>query len=203
MIYYKNDIGNIEFVKEIEAQVNPSGQKKKRGLFQCFCGSFFNSRIDHIRNKKILSCGCYKKEKAKKDSTIHGLTGDPIHKLWLGMIARCKYTYYKHYQNKGIKVCDEWTNNFISFYNWAVANGYKKGLSIDRINNNGNYEPNNCRFVTTKENNRNRSSTKINQDIANQIRHFKSKTITAKGTARIFNVSINIVENVWSNNSWT
>ena len=65
---------------------------------------------------------------------------------------------YKNYGKRNIKVCDEWKNNFESFYNWSIENGYKKGLSIDRIDVNGNYEPDNCRYITHKEQQNNRTN---------------------------------------------
>lgn len=82
---------------------------------------------------------------------------------WASMISRCsnfkKSDSYIHYALKGIKVCDEWLDSFDAFYQWAMTNGFQIGLEIDRIDNNGNYEPLNCRFVTDKENTRNRSNT--------------------------------------------
>ena len=73
--------------------------------------------------------------------------------IWKSMKRRCyneNYIHYKYWGGRGIRVCDEWLNSFESFYNWAINNGYEEGLSIDRINNNGNYEPNNCRWTTMK-----------------------------------------------------
>ena len=88
----------------------------------------------------------------------HGFSGMKLHDVWRTMIKRCEnsnHIGYKYYGGRGIMVCSEWRKDFIPFYNWAIANGYEKGLTIDRINNNGNYEPNNCRFVTYKVQNRN------------------------------------------------
>ena len=89
----------------------------------------------------------------------HGLYYHLLHGVWHGMKQRCYYKknkYYEDYGGRGICVCDEWRNNFKKFYDWATKSGWKKGLYIDRINNNGNYEPENCRFVTPSESNKNR-----------------------------------------------
>ena len=88
------------------------------------------------------------------------LKNNLLYKVLNTMKYRCyneKSTKYKYYGEKGITICDEWLNDFKSFEQWAISNGYKKGLSIDRINPNGNYEPNNCRWATIIEQNKNRS----------------------------------------------
>lgn len=84
----------------------------------------------------------------------HGLAGKRIYQNYYGMIARCynpKDPTYAHYGARGIKVCDEWRKDKMAFFNWAFANGYEKGLSIDRIDVNGDYSPQNCRWATTKQ----------------------------------------------------
>lgn len=95
----------------------------------------------------------------------HGLTLHPLFKVWSSMKGRCyneKDTHYKEYGGRGIKVCDEWLLSFPSFYDWCVSNGWEHGLEIDRYpNNDGNYEPNNCRFVTPSKNCRNRRSNRM------------------------------------------
>lgn len=88
----------------------------------------------------------------------HGLCYTNLYRRWINMRSRCNNsnsTKYHLYGGKGIKVCAEWENNFLSFYNWSIKNGYKKGLTLDRINGNDNYKPSNCRWVTYKIQSRN------------------------------------------------
>ena len=79
----------------------------------------------------------------------HGLCEHPLYGIWAAMKTRCKLNHSKNesWNGRGIRVCDEWLE-FMPFYNWALINGYKKGLTLDRINNDGDYEPDNCRFTT-------------------------------------------------------
>lgn len=91
----------------------------------------------------------------------HGFSNEPLYYVWIGIKNRCfnkKNKDYKYYGAKGIKMCKEWEDDYIFFKNWLLKNNYKKGLQLDRINNKGNYEPNNCRVVDSKHNNNNRGN---------------------------------------------
>jgi hypothetical protein len=91
----------------------------------------------------------------------HGMSNNKVYNVWRQMRQRCSNKnnkYYYIYGGKGVRVCDAWENDFICFYKWAMANGYKKGLTLDRIETDGNYEPNNCRWVDVKANSNNKNN---------------------------------------------
>lgn len=128
--------------------------KGAKWICKCKCGNLGLVRGADLRKGKSKSCGCVIKENFKKIIYKHGLDGCRINRIYWGMKARCynpKHHKYKDYGGRGVTICDEWKNDFVAFYNWAISNGYKDNLSIDRINVNGNYEPSNCRWATAKE----------------------------------------------------
>mgnify|MGYP000781233754 FL=1 len=109
------------------------------------------------------SCGCLEKEVKATMHLKHGMAKSRIWNIWTGMRDRCSRPNNKNYQRyggRGICVCPEWDSDFQNFYDWSMENGYSDDLTIDRIDNDGNYEPSNCRWVTRKEQTRNRSITK-------------------------------------------
>ena len=136
--------------------INPKTNKKKYKEFylcKCDCGNEIVVYKDNLKRNHTTSCGCYKNEMRIKSHTKHGMEGSRIYKIWQGIKKRCyrkSFSKYNCYGGRGITVCNEWKNDFMSFYNWAMANGYKDNLSIDRIDVNGNYEPSNCRWATQK-----------------------------------------------------
>jgi hypothetical protein len=131
-------------------------------LCKCDCGKEVIIQKFSL-GKLTNSCGCLRNETARKLCTIHGKSRNRLYILWNGMIQRCHGIKNKHnerYQNKKIIVYDEW-KSYEKFEKWALANGYKDDLSIDRINNDGNYCPENCRWVTIKEQAINKEKTVI------------------------------------------
>ncbi len=145
--------GNWEILKEIpERSIN--GVYTRLVECKCVCGKIKNVHVQHIIKKTSQSCGC-----CKKSIKTHGLSKHTLFYVWQSMRARCynkNRPRYNDWGGRGITVCDLWNNDFKSFYDWAISNGYVKGLQIDRINNDGNYEPDNCRWATAKENSNNR-----------------------------------------------
>lgn len=120
---------------------------------QCDCGNITYVKSTNLIKGYIKSCGCLQRKMASKCNKTHGLSHTKLFYVWQDMIKRCfkeNHHAYKYYGGRGITVCNEWKNDFMSFYNWAINNGYEEGLTIDRIDVNGNYEPNNCRWVTMK-----------------------------------------------------
>ena len=118
-------------------------------LCKCSCGNLIEVLAYSLKNGHTCSCGCLKLK--------HGGSETRLYRTWTSMRKRCynpKDPSYKYYGGKCIQVCAEWKNDFIAFRNWALNNGYADNLTIDRIDNDGNYEPSNCQFLTKSENTR-------------------------------------------------
>lgn len=132
--------------------------KHKKVECLCDCGKKFLTRVDGIELRK--SCGCSNYIRTGKNNFLYidGRTKERLYKIWIKMKERClnkKDNAYKDYGGRGIVICEEW-DNYPTFRKWALENGYKEHLTIDRINNDGNYESKNCRWATMKEQSRNR-----------------------------------------------
>lgn len=130
---------------------------------RCDCGTIKEYALGSLKSGNTKSCGCKKGHLVGVSHYVHGLVYHPLYHKWNGIKMRCyslKYKSYHTYGGRGIKVCDEWLNNFMAFYDWSIANGWQDGLQIDRINNDGNYEPGNCRYVTREVNQRNTTRTR-------------------------------------------
>ena len=133
-------------------------------LCKCDCGREHVVRGKLLRNGNTVSCGCYAKERAREASITHGMKKTRLYEVWHGMKSRClneRDRRYKNYGARGITICDEWRNSFESFRDWALANGYRDDLTIDRKDNDGNYCPENCCWSTSKEQSNNRRSNKL------------------------------------------
>lgn len=128
--------------------------------FKCDCGNIKEIMEYSVYSGYTKSCGCLNKEISIKNNTTHNMSRSRIYRILNNMKMRClnkKEPSYKYYGSRGITICDEWIN-FISFYKWAISNGYKKNLTIDRIDNTKGYYPKNCRWATVAEQNRNKSN---------------------------------------------
>ena len=133
-------------------------------LCRCKCGNVVTVRGEDLRSGHTTSCGCYKRERAAETHTTHGMRKTRLYGIWLNMLARVGVhkgageETKRLYQDRGITVCDEWLV-FENFRDWSLSHGYKEGLQIDRIDNDKGYCPENCRWVTPKENTNNRRNT--------------------------------------------
>ena len=149
--------GRLVGVKRIENK----NKNLTRWLCLCDCGNYTEVNLGNLRNGGIQSCGCLNLEKIKERKTTHGMSKTRLYKVWSYIITRCyneKCEHFDDYGGRGIKMSDEWRNDFMNFYN-DMADGYMKGVQLDRIDVNGNYEKGNCRWVTAKENARNKRNT--------------------------------------------
>lgn len=125
---------------------------------KCECGTIKDVYIGTLKSGTSTSCGCAIKRKIK-----HGLFRHPIYTVWRGMKERClnpNFKQYNDYGGRGIKIYEFWLKDFKSFFYWAIKNGYQKGLELDRIENDKDYYPSNCRFNSHKGNNRNKRNNR-------------------------------------------
>lgn len=139
--------------------VCPTNKRTKSGgivwVFKCDCGKMKEAPSNSVRRGLIKSCGCLR--------APHNGSNTRLFNIWVDMRQRCNNANvpnFSNYGGRGIFVCQHWNEDFIPFRDWAIKNGYSDKLSIDRIDVNGNYEPNNCRWATTKQQSMNTRKTR-------------------------------------------
>lgn len=154
-----------------------------RILCKCDCGNIKEFKSCNLYSGNSKSCGCL----GSPGNTKHGDKNTRLYHIWKSMRERCNTTScnsYKRYGGRGIKICPEW-DDYLLFKDWALKNGYKENLTIDRINVNGNYEPNNCRWATYKE--------QANNKTNNHFITFNGKTLTTAQWSEEIGINVNTI----------
>lgn len=186
------DLTNKRFGKLLVVEnTNKKRNKKTIWLCKCDCGNYKEVQVDNLTSGHTKSCGCLNGKGYK-----HNLKNTRLYYIWSCMKQRCyneNHKQYKDYGQRGIKICNEW-HEFINFYNWAINNDYQDNLTIDRINNNGNYEPDNCRWVNMKIQSNNRRS--------NHIIEYKNETHTLKEWCDILKLNYKTIQTRINSLKW-
>lgn len=156
------DLSNQRFGRLTVIERADNSGHHTRWLCKCDCGQYTKSHTTSLTSGRTKSCGCLGREKANISITTHGGRHTRLYSVWCGMKKRCytkSYEHYSRYGGRGIKVCDDWRKDFSAFKEWASLSGYQDGLEIERIDNDANYSPDNCRWSTRTEQVRNRSNS--------------------------------------------
>ena len=165
---------------------------------KCDCGKELDLCSNSLLKNNTKSCGCLKMEIIKNRFATHKESKTRLYFVWGAIKKRCykqNNPGYKNYGGRGIKMCDEWKNDYVKFRDWAKNNGYKENLTIDRINNNGNYEPNNCRWVNRHIQN---SNTRRTHFIT-----FNGEIHTMKEWSKILNIKYSTLANRLLTYKWS
>lgn len=153
------DLTGRRFGRLIVIERSKTVNKHTMWRCQCDCGREKIAESHNLICGHTQSCGCLQREATSRANTKHGMRNTRLYTIWNCMKNRCyqrSYHAYNHYGGRGITVCDEWLKSFNDFYSWAMSNGYQDNLSIDRIDVNKGYSPENCRWVSMREQNKNK-----------------------------------------------
>ena len=159
---YRNIVGaRFGWLTVVSRDETYKDGKHTKWLCVCDCGNTTSVTRDALLAGRTQSCGCQQYKGKKGTNKTHGMSQTRIYREWASMKQRCSPTSQDRndYYCRGITVCEEWKSSFLSFFQWATANGYDDSLTIDRIDNNRGYSPDNCRWITIEQQQRNKTTT--------------------------------------------
>ena len=192
----------MEYIKRLEQIKYPSGQVKWKSLYKCpYCKKLFIKLETTIYKSTTDHCGC------KNNPIINWKYGPELKSRWHGMLMRTVNGKFKRpdsYNNgpyKDVTVCDEWNKSFKAYYDWAIKNNFEPSLHMDRIDGKKGYGPDNCRFITQQENNRNGARSKLNINTVREIM-FLYGIYRNIDIARIYNITPAVVVNISTGVIW-
>ena len=177
------DLTNKKFNRLLVLEKAPNKGHKVVWKCLCDCGNITYVEAINLTSNRTKSCGCLKMEKLIQRSTTHNKRHTKLYEVWKTMKQRCfnpNNKSFHRYGGRGISVCEEWKNSFSSFYEWSMKNGYKQNLSIDRIDNNGDYCPKNCRWAD--------KLTQANNTRTNKYISFRGEVKTIAQWSRTLNI---------------
>lgn len=200
----KIDLTGLRFGRWIVlSQSQDVGNRKQiKWNCRCDCGSVKSVQAESLKNGASRSCGCLAREAAH--AKTHGMSKSRIYRIYRHMLNRCgndKVDSFPLYGGRGIAVCAEW-GNFEEFYKWSQANGYADNLSIDRIDNNKGYGPNNCQWSSVVDQARNKRNTVGSLDIATKVRALRNVGVRNKDVSAMLGISRTTVSDITYNRSW-
>lgn len=176
-----------------------SGKPRRIWLCQCDCGNTLITPITPLKLGRTKSCGCMNSENRRLNYRKHGMSSSRVFHIWANMLDRCNNPNsprYQDYGGRGITVCDEWIdeNGSTNFINWALSNGYSNNLTLDRIDNDKGYSPQNCRWVDNRTQQRNKRT--------NRLIDYQNETHCLKEWSEILNIKYTTLQtrlrNGWS-----
>lgn len=190
----KEDLSGHRFGRLLVVKRVQNKDNRVMYLCLCNCGNYCTVDSASLKRGATQSCGCLHKEVSSIKNSKHGKRKTRLYKIWDGMKQRCYNTNdkgYKNYGGRGITVCDEWKNDFMNFYDWAMQNGYDESAprgqcTIDRINNDGNYEPSNCRWVDMK--------VQLNNMTSNRMITYNGETHNMKERSKINKIKYEVLK---------
>lgn len=192
--------GRLVVVDYYKSKKDAKGKPIRYWKCRCDCGNIVNTCTNNLRRGNTKSCGCLRRDKTRQINYKHGQKETRLYQIWGSMKKRCynaKHNSFNNYGGKGISVCDEWLgeHGFENFHKWAIENNYSDELTLDRINTQGNYTPDNCRWATWTEQENNRSN--------NRYFYYDGKNLSAKEWSKLTGISLGTLLNRLYSLGWS